>query len=74
LKIIIRLFCLLLCLSFSACSIEGDKYSADIVITNATIWTGNQKQPWAEAIAIKEDKILLVATWKSKNRSALKPK
>jgi len=61
-KINIRMFCLLLCLSFSACSIEGDKYSADIVITNANIWTGNPDLSWAEAIAIKEDKILAVGS------------
>ena len=61
-KIIFRLFCLLICLSFSECSIEGDKYSADMVITNATIWTGNPDLSWAEAIAIKEDKILAVGS------------
>jgi len=34
--------------------------SADIVITNARIYTVNARQPWAEAVAIRGDKIVAV--------------
>ena len=33
---------------------------ADLLITNARIYTVNSKQPWAEAIAIRGDKIVVV--------------
>lgn len=35
---------------------------ADLVITNAVIWTGNEAQPTAEAMAIAGDTILAVGT------------
>jgi len=31
---------------------------ADLVLLNCAVWTVNPAQPWAEAVAIKEDKIL----------------
>ncbi len=34
------------------------KESADKIFINAKIWTGDSAQPWAEAIAIKENKII----------------
>jgi len=34
------------------------KEVADLVLLNGAVWTVNPDQPWAEAIAIKEDKIL----------------
>jgi len=37
---------------------------ADLVITNARIYTVNSKQPWAEAIAIRGDKIVVVGSAK----------
>ncbi|HXG66176.1 MAG TPA: amidohydrolase, partial [Blastocatellia bacterium] len=33
---------------------------ADLIFTNGRIWTGNQKQPWASAIAIGGNKIIAV--------------
>jgi len=36
--------------------------SADLVITNATIWTGNKEQPRAQAMAIKGDTLLFVGS------------
>ena len=38
---------------------------ADVVITNAKVYTVNSKQPWAEAIAVRGDKILAVGNSKS---------
>ncbi len=33
---------------------------ADVIITNAKVYTVNSKQPWAEAIAIRGDKVVAV--------------
>ncbi|HRK52617.1 MAG TPA: amidohydrolase [Cyclobacteriaceae bacterium] len=35
---------------------------ADLVITNATIWTGNEEQPYAQAMAIRADTLLFVGS------------
>lgn len=35
---------------------------ADLIITNATIWTGNKAQPQAQAMAIRADTILFVGS------------
>jgi len=51
-------FCLLIL--FSACQTESQK--ADLIITNATIWTGNENQPWAEAMAIAGDTIISIGS------------
>jgi predicted amidohydrolase YtcJ len=38
------------------------KEEADLLLTNGKIWTGDEKLPWAEWIAIKDGKILEVGT------------
>jgi hypothetical protein len=35
---------------------------ADLILTNARIWTGSEAQPWAEALAIKANRILKVGS------------
>ena len=35
---------------------------ADVIITNATIYTVDEKNPWAEALAIKDGKIIYVGS------------
>ncbi len=35
---------------------------ADMIITNARIWTGNEAQPWAEAMALKGDIIVAIGS------------
>jgi predicted amidohydrolase YtcJ len=35
---------------------------ADLLITNAKVYTANSKQPWAEAVAIRGDRILFVGS------------
>ena len=45
---------------FSSSQIELQK--ADLIITNATIWTGNEDQPWAEAMAISGDSIISIGS------------
>jgi len=39
-----------------------EKEQADLLITNAKIWTGQEAQPWADWVAVKADKILKVGT------------
>lgn len=48
-------------LSLAGCKSTGQG-TATLGIINARIWTGNPDQPWAEAIAIKGENILLVGT------------
>jgi predicted amidohydrolase YtcJ len=57
------LLCLVLSimLVLSACE-TNEKPKANLVITNATIWTGNTEQPWAQAMAISGDTLLAVGT------------
>jgi len=42
----------------SSCRDQKDKL--DLIITNASIWTGNEKQPYAQSMAIVKDKIFEV--------------
>lgn len=55
-----RFVLLLSVLSLYICSCQPteEKLTADLIITNAVIWTGDQAQPEAEAIAIAADTIL----------------
>ncbi|HUW93870.1 MAG TPA: amidohydrolase family protein, partial [Bacteroidales bacterium] len=43
-------------------SCQDKHQSADMIITNAIIWTGNENQPAAEAMAISGDTIVAVGT------------
>jgi predicted amidohydrolase YtcJ len=43
-----------------SCSIQSRQ--ADLILTNATIWTGNEIQPRAQAMAILGDSILAIGT------------
>ena len=51
--------CLLLALLFS-CTDKTPK--ADLIINNASIWTGNEQEPQAQAMAIAADTILAIGT------------
>lgn len=58
-KVKLALGITLLCLMVScAPSIEP----ADLVIVNATIWTGNEEQPYAQAMAIKADTLVFIGS------------
>jgi predicted amidohydrolase YtcJ len=39
---------------------EGDM--VDLVLVNGKVWTGDQARPWAEAVAIRDGKIVAVGT------------
>jgi predicted amidohydrolase YtcJ len=43
-------------------SCETDSIKADLIITNANIWTGNSDSPKAEAMAIKGDTIFAIGS------------
>ncbi len=51
-----------LCLAASGCSAEPVGEMADTVYTNGKIYTVNEDQPWAEAVAIKDGKLLKVGS------------
>ena len=45
-------------------SCQHKTLKADLVITNTTIWTGNENNPIAQAIAISGDTILSIGSSK----------
>ncbi len=49
-------------LAVTALSCHNVKQTADMIITNANIWTGNEQQPRAEAMAVAGDTIIAVGT------------
>ncbi|MDH4015283.1 MAG: hypothetical protein OEU33_14675, partial [Chromatiales bacterium] len=51
---------LLVLSTFAGCAPEQP--TATLAVTGARIWTGNDAQPWAEAIAIDGERILAVGT------------
>lgn len=48
----------LLCQAASAA--EPGAHSADLILTNAQVYTVNSEQPWAEAVAVRGDQIVYV--------------
>jgi predicted amidohydrolase YtcJ len=57
-------------LLFSVISCQNNNQSSDMIITNAKIWTGNESQPLAEAMAFSGDTIIAVGS----NRDIMKLK
>ncbi len=55
----ILILALIVCMNFTACK---TKESPTLAIVNARIWTGDEAQPWAEAIAINGEKIIHVGS------------
>src|SRR5918996_2872872 len=45
-----------------ASEVGAQSITADAIVTGATIWTGNPAQPYAEALAIRGDRILAVGS------------
>jgi predicted amidohydrolase YtcJ len=44
------------------CQTNGKKGRADLILFNGLIWTVNDSQPWAEAVAVTENKITAVGS------------
>ncbi len=56
---------LILAISLLSPVVTADKahaQKADVVYTNGKIYTVNEKQPWAEAVAIKDGKFVKVGS------------
>ncbi len=60
--------CLRLSLGVMIGSCNNPEKEADMIITNARIWTGNAEQPYAEAMAVSGDTIVALGS----NREVLK--
>lgn len=58
---------LILAITGTSCK-NNNQHQADMIITNAKIWTGNPAQPYAEAMVVSGDTIIAVGS----NRSAMK--
>lgn len=53
---------LILSVLLTACSAPDTPEFADLVIKDARIWTGDSEQPWAEAVASRDDKIIAIGS------------
>jgi len=58
-KLIVLVSLPLWALAIQSCKLKADD-SADLVLSNARIYTVNAKDPWAESVAIKGDRIVYV--------------
>lgn len=56
----IKTFYLLILVVFTACNTQNDM--ADLILTHTKIWTANPEQPFAEAMAITDQKITAVGS------------
>src|SRR3954468_4404928 len=45
-----------------SCAMHSPAPAADLTVTNARIWTGNPSRPWAQALAVKGDRIVAVGS------------
>mgnify|MGYP006212368363 FL=1 len=61
---ILRIVTLLALAALVSCGETGSQKvpGADIVITNAKIWTGDPEKPWVEAMAIQDEYIVQTGT------------
>ena len=57
-----RIPCILLCLLVLLAPAVGGAQEADLIITGARIWTGEQAAPRAEAVAVRGNRILAVGS------------
>ena len=59
--VILTLVCALASATLAACG-RGDENPITLSIVNAKVWTGDASTPWAEAVAIANDRIAAVGT------------
>ncbi len=52
--------------SLTAC--RGARSMADLVLMNGRVWTGESRRPWAEAVAVRSERIVAVGTAKEIRR------
>lgn len=51
-----------LALSILTCACTQAPRHADLIVQNASIWTSNPAQPWAEALAVQGDSLIFVGS------------
>jgi predicted amidohydrolase YtcJ len=62
-RIFAALLCLLVLLALQVPARQTPKEApATLVLTGGRVWTGNPKQPWATAVAIRDEKIIAVGS------------
>ena len=61
-KIILRRFCFLCVLILLTNSFGQSKPTADLLIVNAQVWTGDKSHPTAQAVAVLGDRIVAVGS------------
>jgi predicted amidohydrolase YtcJ len=52
---------LVLFASVAACTGEGTQRPTTVIV-NARVWTGERERPWAEAVAVADDRIVAIGT------------
>jgi predicted amidohydrolase YtcJ len=62
-KIYPQTFLFVVVVFFLAIPISAQPSTADLAIINGRIWTGDEKAPWAQAVAIQGNKILRVGNY-----------
>jgi hypothetical protein len=45
-----------------ACKTSAEGNMVDLVLVNGKVWTGDPARPWAEAVAVRDGKIVMVGT------------
>ena len=61
----LRFFLLAVCFSIPSAAADTPPPPADVIVTNARIYTMNAKQKWAEAVAIRGEQIVAVGDRKT---------
>jgi predicted amidohydrolase YtcJ len=61
-RLIRKTIVIILSVLFTACSAPDNPQFATLVVKDVRIWTGNPEQPWAEAIASRDDKIIAIGS------------
>lgn len=61
-KVMFLLFLLLMNILFADICLATDQAIADYIFINGKVYTVNEKQPWAEAVAVKGDRIIFVGS------------
>ncbi len=46
----------------SGCKTSAEGNMVDLVLVNGKVWTGDPARPWAEAVAVRDGKIVMVGT------------
>jgi len=61
-KTTLFVFAIFAALGITSCSQPDAPDSATLVVKDARVWTGNADQPWAEALASRDDEIIAVGS------------